>query len=738
MKTGLKSLLVIVVSFTATFFSSSKISAQTTISATGSGTWTNTLGHSAVFVEFWGAGGGGSSVSGTAGGGGGGAYVKLLLTGLSSSSAFTYNVGAGGSVGNSGGNTTITYSSSTYQANAGGSSATLSGGSGGAAATITGIVVASYSGGNGGSGRVSTSGANNEAGGGGGGSANVSANGSSGSNGGLSNSNRTSGGGGFASGGGGAASDGNPDAQAGGIGAGGGGRAEGGGTSKAGGNGQIIITPATSRYSVATGNWSATSTWSFTSGGSSGAPVPTSSDDVFIQNNGAVNSSRTITVNQNANAKSIGFSENENNNNLNLNSGITLTVAGNVTFPRAGGDNTDNLNIINVGSGTLNVTGNFAYTSTGTSARAQLKIGSGTMKVDGNFTTDDNAKSSPYLEIGSGLLRIGGVFLPQGDISLVAGTGTVEYFGASQAIANHSYANLSLSGSGTKTFPALANVPTPTTTNNPIWTIQELKIFSGVTVSLSYPGTAPTSTANRAYKVAELFLWESGSLVGQNLGSYKGTGTRTSDPFTSAVTKTALGTSTGVFTSAQAALPVTLSSFTAKPTPDNKVSLAWVTSTEQVNKGFRIERQAGDANVKFEQIGFVGSKAKDGNSQNTLTYNFTDAAPKVGAASFYRLVQEDLDGKLTYTEVRLVKLNGQSVSMVFPNPSIGAVNISRTADGKKMNIQVIDQSGKIISQVNNIADANYKLSIPQSGVYTIKMTYPETGEQSIQRIVVQK
>jgi hypothetical protein len=185
-------------------------------------------------------------------------------------------------------------------------------------------------------------------------------------------------------------------------------------------------------------------------------------------------------------------------------------------------------------------------------------------------------------------------------------------------------------------------------------------------------------------------------------------------------------------------LPVNFTSFTAKPTTDNKVALAWGTSTEQVNKGFRIERQAGNENGKFEQIGFVGSNAKDGNSQNTLTYNFIDAAPKVGAASFYRLVQEDLDGKLTYTEVRLVKLNGQSVSMVFPNPSNGAVNISRTADGKKMNIQVIDQSGKIISQVNNIADANYKLNIQKSGVYTIKMTYPETGEQSIQRIVVQK
>jgi hypothetical protein len=185
-----------------------------------------------------------------------------------------------------------------------------------------------------------------------------------------------------------------------------------------------------------------------------------------------------------------------------------------------------------------------------------------------------------------------------------------------------------------------------------------------------------------------------------------------------------------------AALPVTLSSFTAKQTTDNNVSLAWVTSSESVNKGFSIERQE-EGNGKFQSLGFIPSKAEGGNSQTTLAYSFKDMTPKKGT-NMYRLVQEDLDGKKTYSEVRIVKLNNQSVSMVFPNPSNGSVNISRTADGKKMNIQVIDQSGKIIRQVNNITDANYKLNIPQSGIYSIKMTYPETGEQSIQRVVVQK
>jgi hypothetical protein len=291
------------------------------------------------------------------------------------------------------------------------------------------------------------------------------------------------------------------------------------------------------------------------------------------------------------------------------------------------------------------------------------------------------------------------------------------YSGAAQTVGNGltGARNLTLSGSGTKTFAA-ANF-----TSNVLGVSVDLNINTDIIASI--PNSKSITVSSKLYLGG----------VGKINGTYGST--------TSAATyktNTFFAATTGIVTVTVSALPVTLTSFTAKPTTDNKVSLGWVTSTESVNKGFRIERQAGSTANKYEQIGFVGSKAKEGNSQNTLTYNFIDAAPKVGATSFYRLVQEDLDGKLTYSEVRVVKLNGQSVSMVFPNPSNGAVNISRTADGKKMNIQVIDQSGKIISEVNNITDANYRMNILQSGIYSIKMVYPETGEQSIQRIVVQK
>jgi hypothetical protein len=55
-----------------------------------------------------------------------------------------------------------------------------------------------------------------------------------------------------------------------------------------------------------------------------------------------------------------------------------------------------------------------------------------------------------------------------------------------------------------------------------------------------------------------------------------------------------------------------------------------------------------------------------------------------------------------------------------------------------MNIQIIDLSGKVVKEFNNISESYYKFNITQPGVYNIKMTYPETGEQSIQRVVVQR
>jgi len=188
----------------------------------------------------------------------------------------------------------------------------------------------------------------------------------------------------------------------------------------------------------------------------------------------------------------------------------------------------------------------------------------------------------------------------------------------------------------------------------------------------------------------------------------------------------------------QAPLPVTFSRFDAKKTTQQKVALSWSTSSETSNKGFRVERQVESRYGKFESIGFVDSKAKAGNSQLQLNYSFTDESPLLGEISQYRLAQVDLDGKTTYSEIRIIRMDKSSVVEIFPNPTTGSFSIVKSNDGKKLDIQVVNQFGKVINAFKGISTSSFKMNLTASGIFYIRLSNPETGEQSIQRIVVQK
>ncbi len=83
------------------------------------------------------------------------------------------------------------------------------------------------------------------------------------------------------------------------------------------------------RYWVGgSGNWSSTSHWSTSSGGSSGASVPSTSDDVFIDSNSGFGSGGTITISADANCKDITSNETGHAFKIDLYAGKTLTVAG--------------------------------------------------------------------------------------------------------------------------------------------------------------------------------------------------------------------------------------------------------------------------------------------------------------------------------------------------------------------------------------------------------------------------
>src|SRR5690606_22677002 len=124
--------------------------------------------------------------------------------------------------------------------------------------------------------------------------------------------------------------------------------------------------------------------------------------------------------------------------------------------------------------------------------------------------------------------------------------------------------------------------------------------------------------------------------------------------------------------SVDVATPVTLYDFNVKRDGGNAV-LSWATASENLNKGFFIERS--QDSKTFSEIGFVSTKAQNNTSSQKLSYTFLDNEP-AGGENFYRLKQVDLDGKTTYSEVKSL-IFGESVDAItiYPNPVKDQFNI---------------------------------------------------------------
>jgi hypothetical protein len=110
-------------------------------------------------------------------------------------------------------------------------------------------------------------------------------------------------------------------------------------------------------------------------------------------------------------------------------------------------------------------------------------------------------------------------------------------------------------------------------------------------------------------------------------------------------------------------IPVELTSFTAAVS-GNSVVLNWSTSTETNNKGFEVERSAGN---EWKPIGYVEG---NGTTTEIVSYTYSDNTISNGLYS-YRLKQIDFDGSVNYSPTVEVEVNLPdefSLSQNYPNP----------------------------------------------------------------------
>jgi hypothetical protein len=176
------------------------------------------------------------------------------------------------------------------------------------------------------------------------------------------------------------------------------------------------------------------------------------------------------------------------------------------------------------------------------------------------------------------------------------------------------------------------------------------------------------------------------------------------------------------------ALPVQLIYFAAEK-KENDGYLTWATASEINNDHFDIERSVDG--VTFVKVGTV---AGHGNSNQTISYDYTD--PNIVALNvstvYYRLNQVDIDGHSQYSNIAAVDMtqgeNTFHITSVYPNPFTDHFSLSiYTPAAQTLRIAVYNVTGQIVSDETVNADAGLnvynvsKLSGLASGFYTLNI-----------------
>ena len=165
------------------------------------------------------------------------------------------------------------------------------------------------------------------------------------------------------------------------------------------------------------------------------------------------------------------------------------------------------------------------------------------------------------------------------------------------------------------------------------------------------------------------------------------------------------------------------------------VDLTWATSMESNNSGFTVEKSRDG--VDFTPLRWVPTKANGGNSVVRLDYSTVDAAPYAGV-TYYRLVQTDIDGHLTYSDIVIVHTEETGPVSVYPNPSRGTLWISGLGSNlEKARAVIYDVSGKPVFEADvAVQGGMVKLDTRlNNGMYVLQLQIPG-GSAVVRNIII--
>lgn len=148
-----------------------------------------------------------------------------------------------------------------------------------------------------------------------------------------------------------------------------------------------------------------------------------------------------------------------------------------------------------------------------------------------------------------------------------------------------------------------------------------------------------------------------------------------------------------VLVNVTAPLPLDLLAFNVNKVKETQAEISWQVIEEQTEVTFTVERSS---NAKsFETIGSL--KANTGNVNQKADYSFTDKGPLKGS-NYYRLKIADNNGKVSYSNVKMLNFSTAAAIAVYPNPATSTAYVKAAGDLPKM-VQLLDLNGRVLQTV---------------------------------------
>jgi len=176
-------------------------------------------------------------------------------------------------------------------------------------------------------------------------------------------------------------------------------------------------------------------------------------------------------------------------------------------------------------------------------------------------------------------------------------------------------------------------------------------------------------------------------------------------------------------------LPVSFNAFTATA-GKGQAYLKWETAQEQNSRDFTIERSSDG--VKYNAIGSVDAA---GNVSTASDYSFVDVAP-VNGRNYYRLRENDLDGKYLYSDVRILLFSSTDNDQKLVWFQTGAKTVEVDLKlGTNEVYSITDISGRLVQQ-GQLSSGKLYLTGQPAGMYIVKVI-TASGKQFNTQVLVQ-